>query len=238
MNVAEIRSRLECLTGHILHQLEGYLKRWMQPNNDSLLLGTVGDLTRSRSELIAENAFPRQQGIVLKRQNARPRLTRRDRALLVLLASTVRGWKDALLLIKPDTLLKWHRAGFRLFWRHQSKGKVRTPRVSPETIALINEMAVNNRLWGAKRIHGELLKLGIQVNKRTVRRYMTQARRGLPPQHKGQSWATFLANHASDIWACDFLQTYDVFFRTIFLFFIIELGSRRVVQVWGDTLPR
>ncbi len=68
-------------------------------------------------------------------------------------------------------------------------------------------MAINNRLWGAKRIRGDLLKVGIQVNKRTVRRYMRQARRGLPPQHKGQSWATFLANHASDIWACDFLQS-------------------------------
>jgi putative transposase len=220
-----------------LGQLEGHLKRWTQPNSDSLLLGTAGDLARSRDELIAENAFLRQQVIVLKRQQPYPRLTRRDRALLVLLASKVRGWKEALLLVKPDTLLKWHRAGFRLFWRHQSKGEVYRPRIAAETIALIKEMAVNNRLWGAKRIRGELLKLGIPVNKRTVRRYMTQARRGLPPQHRGQTWATFLANHASDIWACDFLQTYDVFFRTIFLFFIIELGSRRVVQVGVTRSP-
>jgi transposase InsO family protein len=109
--------------------------------------------------------------------------------------------------------------------------------VSPETIALIKAMAVNHRLWGTTRIRGELLKLGIQVNKRTVRRYMTQARPGLPPQHKGQTWATFLANHASDIWACDFLQTNDAFFRTVFLFFIIELGSRRVVQVGVTRSP-
>src|SRR5205823_2695110 len=107
---------------------------------------------------------------------------------------------DALLLVKPDTLLKWHHAGFGLFWRHKSKGKARTPRISDETIALIKAMAINNRLWGAKRIRGERLKLGVQVNTRTVRRYMRQARRGLPP-HQGQTWATFLANHASDIWA-------------------------------------
>jgi hypothetical protein len=119
--------------------------------------------------LIAENAFLRQQVIVLKRQTSRPRLTQQDRRLLVLLASKVRGWKDALLLVKPDTLLKWHRAGFRLWWRHKSRGHTRAPRVSAETIALIKEMAVNNRLWGTKRIRGELLKLGIRLNKRTVR---------------------------------------------------------------------
>jgi hypothetical protein len=220
-----------------LRQLEGWLKRWTQPTSDSLLLGTAGDLTRSRGELIAENAFLRQQVIVLKRQTPRPRLTQQDRRLLVLLASKVRGWKDALLLVKPDTLLKWHRAGFRLWWRHKCGGHTRAPRVSAETIALIKEMAVNNRLWGTKRIRGELLKLGIRVNKRTVRRYMAQARRALPPQHKGQTWATFLANHAGDIWACDFLQTYDVFFRAIFLFFVMELGSRRVVQVGVTRSP-
>ncbi len=142
-----------------------------------------------------------------------------------------------MLLVKPDTLLKWHRAGFGLWWRHKSKGQVRPPRVSTDTITLIKDMAIHNRLWGSKRIRGELLKLGIVANRRTVRRYMTQARRALPPQHRGQTWSTFLANHAPDIWACDFLQTYDVFFRTIFLFFILELGSRRVVYVGVTRSP-
>jgi hypothetical protein len=96
---------------------------------------------------------------------------------------------------------------------------------------LIKRMAVENRRWGTKRIRGELLKLGLLVNRGTIRRYMRQARRQIPPQHTGQSWATFLANHAPEIWACDFLQTYDVFFRTVFLFFIIEHGSRRVIHV-------
>jgi len=98
-------------------------------------------------------------------------------------------------------------------------------------------MAINNRLWGSKRIRGELLKLGIGVNRRTVQRYMRQTRRGLPPPQKTQTWATFIANHAPEIWACDFLQTYDVFFRSIFLFFIIELGTRRVVQVGVTRSP-
>ncbi len=109
----EIQRGLICLFGLALCYLENSLKHWTQPISDHLLLGTAGDLTRSRRELIAENAFLRQQVIVLKRQTPRPRLTKQDRALLVLLASKVRGWKDALWLVKPDPLLKWHRAGFR-----------------------------------------------------------------------------------------------------------------------------
>jgi hypothetical protein len=123
MSVDAIRRWLAHPLGNAFHQMETWLKGWTQPNSDSLLLGTAADLMRSRSEWIAENVFLRQQLIVLKRQNPRPRLTRGDRALLVLLASKVRGWKDGLLLVKPDTRLKWHRAGFRLLWRHKSKGK-------------------------------------------------------------------------------------------------------------------
>ena len=188
------------------------------------------DATRSKRDLIAENAFLRQQLIVFKRQTPRPSLRPKDRGLLVLLASWVRGWQDGLLVVKPDTLKKWHREGFQLYWRRKSKGKPRKPRISPEAIALIQQMAIENRLWGAKRIRDELRKLGHRVNKRTVRKYMKQARRDWPPRQSGQTWATFLKNHASEIWACDFVQTYDVFFRTIFVFFIIELESRRVVH--------
>jgi hypothetical protein len=101
--------------------------------------------------------------------------------VLVLLASTLRGWKDALHIVKPDTVMKWHRQVFRLFWRRKSRGQPRKPRISPEVIALIKEMAVENRLWGSPRIRDELLKLGFKVAKRTVQKYMRQARRGLPP---------------------------------------------------------
>jgi putative transposase len=114
MKLSGIRRRVWDPIRHIVGQIEGCLKHWTQPNSDSLLLGSAGELTRSRGDLIAENAFVRQQVIVLKRQTPRPRLGQRDRALLVLLASKVRGWKEALLVVKPDTLLKWHRAGFSL----------------------------------------------------------------------------------------------------------------------------
>jgi hypothetical protein len=100
--------------------------------------------------------------------------------------------------------------------------------VSAETITLIKELAATNRLWGAERSRGELLKLNIKVAKRTGQRSMRQAR---PSRPHRQTWATFIRNHAKDIWACDFLQIHDVFFRPLFAFFITEHGSRRIVHM-------
>lgn len=91
-------------------------------------------------------------------------------------------------------------------------------------------MAIHNRTWRAKRIQEDLLKLGIKVSKEMIKKYMRRARKGLPPLRRSQTWATFLANHANEIWACDFVQTYDLFFRTVFVYFIVELGSRKVVH--------
>ena len=158
----------------------------------SLVLGAATDLVRSKPELIAENALLRQQLIVLARSTKRPRITRSDRALLVILASRVRSWRQALLLVQPATLLRWHRAGVRLVWRWRSAPRSAQRRVSPETVALIQRMARENRLWGAERIGGELLKLGIAVGKRTVQRHMRRVR---PPRPAGQSWATCLRAH-------------------------------------------
>jgi putative transposase len=214
----------------IVDKMEGKFKRWTKPATYTLFEGVAADLLRTKPELVAENALLRQQLIVLERQVKHPVFTSFDRGLLVLLASRLPNWKRALLIVKPANLLKWHRRGFKLFWRHKSQGPVRQPRLDEETITLIKRIAVENRRWGTKRIRGELLKLGLTVNRGTIRRYMRQARRETPPRHTGQTWATFLTNHAPQIWACGFLQTYDVFFRTLFLFFMIEHGSRRVVH--------
>jgi transposase InsO family protein len=124
-----------------------------------------------------------------------------------------------------------------LYWRRKSRTSTRQPRIAQETIDLIKQMAVENRLWGAKRIRGELKKLGICVSKRTIQRYMRQARKALPPRTSSQTWATFLKNHGHEIWACDFLQVYDLLFRPMFAFFIVELGSRRVVHVGVTRAP-
>ena len=192
------------------------------------------DLARGKAELVAENALLRQQLIILRRQIKRPYYTKTDRLLLVLLARAVRPWRQALLIVQPETLLKWHRQLFRLFWKLKSKPKSTPARVAAETIALIKEMTRNNRLWGAERIRGELLKLGIRVCKRTIQKYMRHVRL---PRPAGQQWATFLRNHAGEIWACDFLQVTDLFFRSFFAFFIIELKSRKVIHVGVTDSP-
>ncbi len=153
-----------------------------------------------------------------------------DRLRLVLLARPDRGWRAALLIVPPATLLRWHRQGFRLIRRTRSRRAAKRPQVSAETVAAIQRLAAENRLWGAERIRGELLKLGIRVGKQTVPRHMRAVR---PPQPHGggQTWATFVRNHADAIWARDFLQVVDFGFRALFVFVIVELGSRRVVHL-------
>ena len=208
------------------------LRRATQPF--PLLGGLAVDLARSHSELVAENAMLRQQLIIASRAVKRPALRVHERGLLVLLARLVPRWRNALLLVKPETVIRWHREGFRLFWRRKSRpaGR-RQPRLDREIIALIRKMAVANVLWGAQRVRGELPKLGIRVAKRTIQKYMRGARPPLP--HHGQPWLTFLRNHS--VWACDFLQVYDVWFRPIFAFFIIDVNAKRVVHVATTRAP-
>ncbi len=213
-----------------LRALHRRLLTWLRPATGSVVGGAVGELTRTKAALVTENALLRQQLVVLARQVKRPRLTPAERLRLVLLARLVRGWRAALLIVQPATLLRWHRQGVRLVWRARSRGASRRPQVPAETVAAIRRLAAENRLWGAERIRGELLKLGIRVGKRTVQRHM-RAVRPPQPQGGGQTWATFVRNHAEAIWACDFLPVVDLGFRSLFAFFIVELGSRRVVHV-------
>jgi transposase InsO family protein len=136
--------------------------------------------------------------------------------------------------VQPETLLRWHRELFRLVWKHKSKAPAHKPKIASETIALIRQMAKDNRLWGAERIRGELLKLGIHVCKRTIQKYMRTVRTQQP---RGQRWSTFLHTHAAQIWACDFLQVTDLFFRPLFAFFVVELKSRKVIHVGVTRSP-
>lgn len=213
----------------ILKLLEPWIRRWEKPTNQSVVLGTVADLIRGRSELVLENAFLRQQVIVLSRDKKRAPLTNKDRRLS-LLARLLPAWKAALMIVQPDTLIRWHRELFKIVWRRKSKakGKPQPARLPVTTIRLIWQLATNNRLWGAERIRGELLKLGIQVSKRTIQKYLKRMPRLRPG---GQTWSTFVRNHAAEIWACDFVQAYDVFFWDIFVFVIIELEARQVMHV-------
>lgn len=226
--LTQLLSRLKTVAKRILTMMGERLRQWTQPMQETLIGGAVSDMAQSKHALIAENALLRQQVIVLKRQVKQPGLKNRDRLLLVFLASKVRAWRQTLLLIKPATLLGWHRDLFRLVWTRKSAGRRRKPRVAPETIALIKRMATENRLWGAERIQGELRKLDIRLAKRTIQRYMRAAR---PSRPHGQTWSTFLKNHATQVWACDFLPVIDFRFRQLYAFFIMELGSRRVVHL-------
>ena len=149
-------------------------------------------------------------------------------------AHLVPNWKQVLQIIQPETLLRWHRAGFRLFWRIKSRGRQPARRLDPDTIALIQRLARKNRLWGAERIRGELLQLGIRVAKRTIQKYMQAVRSQSPA---GQSWSTFLKTQGQAIWACDFVPVVTLFFQTLYAFVIMHVGSRRVVHVNAAAHP-
>jgi len=221
-------ARLRQFARRCVDTVRAQVSAWTKPRPPSLATGLATDLVRRRHDLLVENAFLRQQVIVLSRTAKRPSFTPWDRGLLILLASRLRTWASALLILQPETLLRWHRQGFRLFWRRKSTPRTRPSPLAAATIALITRMARDNSLWGAERIRGELLKLDIRVSKRTIQKYMRAAPRARP---RGQAWATFLRNHAHETWACDFLQVTDLLFRPLYAFFVIALGTRRVVHV-------
>jgi hypothetical protein len=177
--------------------LSNRIKQWTKPATATLVAASLTDMTRSQADLIAENAMLRQQLIVLNRQVKRSHLTNADCLRLVLLARCTRFWQQALHIVQPDTLLRWHRDLFRLYWRFKSRQKNREARITQEVIDLIKQMAQENRLWGAERMRGELLKLGIDASKRTIQKYLDKFR--LSPAGS-QTWGTFLKNHARHIW--------------------------------------
>ena len=177
--------------------------------------------------LTAENLALRQQLIVLKRNQKRPALKDRDRLFWVLLSRIWSGWRSALLIVQPDTVVRWHKRAFKSYWRRKSQsGKRGRPALDSELRALILKMADANPLWGAPKIHGELLKLGIDVSERTVSNLLRRHRRKPP----SQTWRTFITNHMPDMVAVDFLVVPTIRFRLLFVFVILSHARRRVVH--------
>jgi putative transposase len=207
-----------------------------RPAAPALIVGALADRARRKPGLVAENASLRQQLLLLRRSVKRPRCTPAGRALLVFLASRVRAWRSALLIAQPATLLRWHRQLSRQSWRRKSRSAAmaRRPKIAADTIALIREMAATNPLRGAERIRGELLQLDLRAAKWTVRKHIRDAR---PPRRSGQTRATCLRNHATDIRACDSLPIAAVLFRPPYAFVVLALGSRRVVHVGATRHP-
>lgn len=186
---------------------------------------------RSRTGLAAETLFLRKQLALYQERHVKPRRTTNAiRIALVWLASWF-DWRSALCIVQPETFLRWHRQGFRLVWRWKSQ--LGRPSIPMELQALIRQMARENPTWGQERIANELLlKLGLRVSPRTVRKYRP-APRGSHRKHgaSSQRWATFIRNHATGILACDFCVTITATFRILYVFVIIEHASRRLLHV-------
>jgi putative transposase len=193
-----------------------------------LVVAFVRAAIRSRAELAAENLLLRQQFAVLTRPaRKRPRLRRGDRVVWVLARLLWRRWSHHLVVVRPETVVSWHRAGWRLYWRWRSRSRLGRPRLSAEVRGLIAAMARDNPLWGSERIRGELRKLGIGVSRRSVQRYR---RRG-PARPPSQTWRTFLANHAHAIWAADLCTVQTLTFRTLYVLVVIAHGRRALVHL-------
>jgi hypothetical protein len=181
---------------------------------------------KSKLWLEAENAVLRHQLIVLKRRRGRVRLTNHDRWFFIQLYRRFPSILKVLTIIRPETLVRWHRAGFRCYWRWKSCPQVGRPQIDTELRALIRRMSVENPLWGAPRIHGELLKLGFEIAQSSVAKYMVK-RRGPP----SQGWRTFLRNHALNIAAMDLFVVPTIGFDLLYAFVIVRLDRRDLVWI-------
>src|ERR1051326_5115680 len=184
---------------------------------------------RSHRALAAENLFLRKQLALFQERKARPRRADDSTRWIMAALSRMFPWRDVLINVTPDTLVCWHRKGFRLFWRWRSKPTGR-PRLPKSLRQLIREIAFENTTWGEERIANELkLKLGILVSPRTVERYLQAGgpRRRADPQ---QRWLTFVHNHAKAIVACDFFVVVTATFRTLYVFVIMDVGTRRILH--------
>jgi len=148
------------------------------------------------------------------------------------LSSVWRGWRGALHVVKPETVIGWHRRGFRLFWTWKSRCRTGRPSVSMDVRDLIRELSSANPLWGAPRIHGELQKLGISVSQSTVAKYMRRHQTS-----PSQSWRTFVANHASQIMAADFFVVPTITFRLLFVLVVLAHDRRRIVHIAVTARP-
>ena len=182
----------------------------------------------------SKNALLRQQLIVAARRVKKPQFRPSERMLLVALSAMFAHWRQALVLVQPETLLRWHRDLFRRLWTWRSKLKLaRSPRLSKDVIALIRIMALDNRLWGAERIHGELLKLGFSVATSTIQGYIARFR----STPRGQSWSTFLRNQAAGIWSCDLFEVRDLSLRAHYVFVVMHLETRRLLLATSTAEP-
>ena len=199
----------------------------------SLFLHILVSPFKTRARLEAEILVLRHQLNVLRRQApSKPRLTVADRVIFVWLYRLFPSVLSAISVIAPETVIRWYRMGFRLYWRWKLRSRGGRPKIPIEIRRLIREMSLADRLWGAPRIHGELLKLGIDVAQSTVAKYMAKSGRG-----RSQTWKTFLLNHVAGIAAMDFLVVPTVDFKLLFVLVILRHQRRRLISLTVTTNP-
>src|SRR5437899_9068049 len=192
--------------------------RWL-----AILIRTLRSTIRTQRELALENLALRQQVAVWEVWRPCPELRRTDRLFWVVLSRLWKNWRSSLQVVRPETVVRWQRQGFRRYWAWKSRHRRGRPAIGTEVRDLIRRMSRANPLWGAPRIHGELLKLGLTVSQATVSKYMPRQRR--PPS---QVWRTFLKNHAQDLIALDFFTVPTATFRVLFVLVVLSHGRRRL----------
>jgi putative transposase len=189
-----------------------------------IILRAIYSSIKSHRSLALENLALRHQLDVLQRNTKTPRLSNRDRVLWATLSRLWPDWRESLAIVQPKTVVAWHRKGWRLYWRWKCRGRGR-PAVPAEVRQLIRRMSRENPLWGAPRIHGELLKLGFEICEPTVAKYMVKQRRSPSP-----TWRTFIHNHFSEIVAVDFFTVSTLTFKTLYIFVVLSLDRRRILH--------
>jgi hypothetical protein len=203
-----------------------------------LFLTVVHAAMRPRQDLVLENLLLRHQLAVLTRSTRRrspARLHLRDKLLWILARRFCAAWRENLSFVTPATVVRWHRQGWRLFWSWKSRSGGGRPHLSPEVRDLIATMSRDNRLWGTERIRGELLKLGIVVSSRSIRRYRWRR----PGRSPSQTWRTFLRNHAHHLWAADLLSVPTLTFKTLHVLVFIAHGRKfrkRAARIGVDAI--
>ncbi len=199
-----------------------------------LLVRTLGALLRCRRDLVLENLVLRHQLQVALRTSPRPNVHARDRILWTWLRWLwPSGWRAHLVMVRPDTVIRWHRRGWRLYWTWRSRTWLGRPRLKEEVRELIARISRENPLWGTERIRGELLKLGIVVSNRSIRRYRWRRSLG----GGGQSWRTFLANELPGIWAADLFVVHTLSFRTLYVLLFISHARRELIHLHVTASP-
>ena len=198
----------------------------------SLLKIILFSIYRSNTTIIAENIALRHQIQVLNRTAKRPKIRKRDRIFWVLLSKTWIGWKNSLFIVKPETVIKWHRQSFKLYWKRKSKRKIGRPNIDYKIIALIHKMSKENSTWGAPHIQSELKLLGYDVAESTVAKYMIKERK--PPS---QTWRTFLKNHMHNTVAIDFFTIPTATFQIYYVFLVLRHSDRKILHFNVTTNP-